>query len=123
MWKIKGNDKKITYGEIWKKIDHAASGLAHIGIKENDKVAILSNSNPMWGITDYALASLGAVSVPIYPTLPPDKIAYTIKNAHVRAIVIEDEEQWDKVLDSKASIDDKIMMYAGKDYEDQKQTR
>src|SRR5690625_7665220 len=76
----------------------------------------------MWGITDYALASLGAVSVPIYPTLPPDKIAYTIKNAHVRAIVIEDEEQWDKVLDSKAILDYKIMMYPGKAYEDQKQS-
>src|SRR5690625_4249715 len=122
MWKIDGVYQKMTYGEFWEKVDHTASGLAHLGIRKDDKVAILSNSNPMWGITDYALASLGAVSVPIYPTLPPDKIAYTIKNAHVRAIVIEDEEQWDKVLDSKAILDYKIMMYPGKAYEDQKQT-
>lgn len=122
MWKIDGVYQRMTYGVLWEKIDHTASGLAHLGIKKDDKVAILSDSNPMWGITDYALASLGAVSVPIYPTLPPDKIAYTIENADVRAIVIENEEQWDKVLDSKAVLDYKIMMYPGKAYENQKQS-
>src|SRR5690625_4522847 len=93
MWKIDGTYQKMTYGELWKKIDHAASGLAHLGIKEDDKVAILSNSNPMWGITDYALASLVAISIPIYPTLNGYKIANKIENVEVRAIVIEDEAQ------------------------------
>src|SRR5690625_7935662 len=87
MWKIDGVYQKMRYGAFWEKVDHTASGLAHLGIRKDDKVAILSNSNPMWGITDYEMASLGAVSVPMYPILRPDRSASTLYNASAQAII------------------------------------
>src|SRR5699024_387402 len=65
MWKVDGAYQSISYQEFWNRIRHTAAGLALLGVRDNDKVAILSDSNPMWGITDFAVASIGAVSVPV----------------------------------------------------------
>ncbi|WP_164667970.1 AMP-dependent synthetase/ligase [Virgibacillus doumboii] len=111
MWKEEGTYHEMTYGDLWNHIYHAASGLVQLGIKENDKVAILSNSNPMWAITDFALASIGAVSVPIYPTLPPEQVNFILKNAEVKTAVVENNEQRQKAVAGDAEIDHIITMY------------
>lgn len=113
MWKENGVYQHMTYMEFWNRIQNAASGFALLGIGENDKVAILSDSNPMWGITDFAVASLGAVSVPIYPTLPPDQVAYILQNGDVRVAVVENEEQRQKVVDGNSNVKSIITMYPG----------
>lgn len=111
MWKEDGVYQHMTYGEFWEKIRHAAAGLVQMGISENDKVAIISDSNPMWGITDFAVASIGAVSVPIYPTFPAEQAAYILQNADVRAAVVENESQRQKVLTDEMTLDRVITMY------------
>lgn len=111
MWKEKGNYLRMTYETFWEKIYHIASGFAHLGIKTNDKVAILSNNNPAWGITDFALASIGAVSVPIYPTLPVEQTEFLLHNGDVKAVVVEDQEQYDKIMSSNAQLDYIIVIY------------
>ncbi|QHS22698.1 long-chain fatty acid--CoA ligase [Virgibacillus sp. MSP4-1] len=100
MWKEDGEYRSMTYHDFWQEIRDTASGLARLGIKANDKVAILSNSNPAWGITDFAVASLGAISVPIYPTLPAEQVEFILNNADVRVAVVEDDEQLQKVVHS-----------------------
>jgi long-chain acyl-CoA synthetase len=117
IWKEDGIYQKMTYRTFWQKIIHVASGLHHLCIQEQDKVAIISNSNPMWGITDFALASLNAVSVPIYPTLPTHQVRYILENADVRAVVVENERQRKKIIDSRVeTIDYIITMYPNDDY-------
>jgi len=118
LWKENGIYNSMTYGTFWEKIFHAASAFHHLGIKADDKVAILSNSNPMWGITDFALASIKAVSVPVYPTLPANQIRYILENADVRAIVVENEEQYRKVVGSHAKeLDLVVTMYPWSDFQ------
>src|SRR5699024_12615929 len=92
MWKENGFYQHMTYRDFWEKIFHAASGLSEFGIGEDDRVAIISDSNPMWGITDFALASSGAVSVPVYPTLPADPAAFTLKHGVVQMAVVARNE-------------------------------
>ncbi|GAB3794132.1 AMP-dependent synthetase/ligase [Virgibacillus kimchii] len=111
MWKEGGKYISITYEKFWGRIFNAASGFAQLGMGENDKIAILSNSNPMWGITDFASASIGAVSVPVYPTVPVEQAAYVLKNADVRTVVVENEEQRQKVLAGDADVEYIITMY------------
>lgn len=111
MWKENGVYQHMTYRDFWEKIFHAASGFSELGIGEDDKVAIISDSNPMWGITDFALASIGAVSVPVYPTLPADQAAFTLKNGDVQIAVVENKEQYEKVLDGDADLERIITMY------------
>lgn len=111
MWKVNGIYQHMTYGVFWEKIHYAASAFKALGIGPGEKVAILSNSNPMWGITDFALASIGAVSVPVYPTLPPDQVAFVLENSDARAIVVENEEQRQKVIASNMKLDYTITIY------------
>lgn len=111
MWKEKGFYQSITYSELWNRIYHAASGFKRLGIQKDDKVAILSDSNPMWPITDFALASIGAISVPVYSTLPANQVGYILENAEVRAIVVQNEIQRQKVLDSGIALEYLITMY------------
>ena len=112
LWKEDGVYQKMTYKTFWEKIFHVASGFYHLGIRSGDKVAILSNNNPMWGITDFALASLNAVSVPVYPTLPAGQVRYILENADVQASVVENEMQRKKVKDSRYdALDFIVTMY------------
>lgn len=119
MWKVDGAYRSISYREFWNRIEHTAAGLALLGVQENDKVAILSNSNPMWGITDFAVASIGAVSVPVYPTLPSDQIAFILNNADVKIAVVENDEQYAKIKAEDTPVEKSVVMYPGRDFPNQ----
>lgn len=111
-WKENGGAyQKISYGDFWKRIQHFAYGLAHYGIKPDDKIALISNSNPMWGISDFALASLRAVSVPIYPTIPSEQIAYILEKREITAAIVENKEQYEKLLATGIKLNPIIVMY------------
>src|SRR5690606_16972395 len=97
MWKKDGKYRSMTYREMWQQVQDAAAGLARLGIGKDDKVALMSENNPWWPITDLAILSLGAVTVPVYPTVTPEQVAYILKNAECKAIVVEDEHQLKKV--------------------------
>src|SRR5699024_7511613 len=89
MWKVIGSYQYLAYRYCREKIFHVASGFSELGIGEGDKVAIICDRTPMWGITDFALASIGAVSVPVYPTLPTDLAAFSLANGGVQLTVVE----------------------------------
>ncbi|OYD09632.1 AMP-dependent synthetase/ligase [Paludifilum halophilum] len=104
MWKREGTYQHLTYRQFWEEIKHIAAGLKRLGVGREDKVAILSENNPKWPVTDLAICSLGAVSVPIYPTLPSDQVAFILQNADCRVAVVENELQLQKVLEGEAEV-------------------
>ena len=59
----------ITVPEFGDKVRHFSTGLRVLGVKSGDRVAILSENRPEWTMADFAILALGAVSVPVYPTL------------------------------------------------------
>ncbi|SEN19447.1 AMP-dependent synthetase/ligase [Lihuaxuella thermophila] len=97
MWKSQGSYRSLTYRQFWEEIRLIAAGLARLGVDRGDKVAILSENNPKWPIADFAICSLGAVSVPVYPALPAEKVVQIMKKADCQAAVVENEEQLTKV--------------------------
>lgn len=111
LWKHEGEYQALTYATFWKRIKFFANGLLHLGVKPDDKVAIISNSNPMWGISDFALASIQAISVPIYPTIPHDQVSYIAKNVNVKYAIVEDEEQYNKLIEADVPLEKIIMMF------------
>ncbi|MEN1967412.1 long-chain fatty acid--CoA ligase [Lentibacillus sp. N15] len=118
-WKVDGAYKGMSYQEFWERIKHVAAGLALLGIKENDKVAIISNSNPMWGITDFAVASIGAVSVPVYPTIPSEQVAFILNNADVKLAIVENDEQLEKIKAEDTPVETMVIMYPDNDFPQQ----
>ncbi|WP_066306202.1 long-chain fatty acid--CoA ligase [Bacillus sp. FJAT-29814] len=97
LWKLEGGWHGISYETFWNKVKHLAAGLAYLGVKRNDKVAILSENNPYWPAADLAIMSLGAVSVPIHSTLPPDQVTYILKNAECTFMFVQDDFFLDKI--------------------------
>ncbi|GGH85075.1 long-chain acyl-CoA synthetase [Pullulanibacillus pueri] len=111
MWKENGKYRGMSYRTMWKQVKDCASGLAHLGVSEEDKVAILSENNPKWPISDFAISSLGAVSVPIYPTQTVEQTAFILNNAECKVAIVENEAQLSKVLQGDSAVTRIIVMY------------
>jgi long-chain acyl-CoA synthetase len=78
-------------------------GLNALGMQPGDRVVILSENRPEWAMTDYAVVCAGALSVPIYSTLPPDQIVGLLTDSGARIAVVSTAEQLDKIRMIRAS--------------------
>jgi len=74
------------------RVKNVALGLAALGIRPGDRVALLSENRPEWSIVDLAILSLGAVNVPIYTTQAVDQIEYILADSGPRAIFISNKK-------------------------------
>jgi len=74
-----------------------SKGFIQLGIKPGDKVALISNNRSEWNICDVALLQIGAVSVPIYPTITEKEYTYIFNNAEVKLCIVSNEELFQKV--------------------------
>jgi long-chain acyl-CoA synthetase len=78
----------ISGEEFIRRVRHIALGLAELGIKAGDRVALLSENRPDWSITDLAILSLGAVNVPIYTTQAVEQVAFILQDSGARALFV-----------------------------------
>ena len=83
--------------EFFERIRDLGLGLGALGVAAGDRVAILSESRPEWLIADFAALTRGAVTVPIYPTLPESQVRYILADSGARAVIVSDEIQAAKV--------------------------
>ena len=70
------------------RVKNAALGLAALGIRPGDRIALLSENRPEWSIVDLAILSLGAINVPIYTTQAVEQIDYILSDSGAKAIFI-----------------------------------
>jgi long-chain acyl-CoA synthetase len=82
------NGEPITYGRLAGHVRGAAAALFAAGVRQGDRVAILSENMPAWGITYFAVACLGAVSVPIMTEFPAAQVANIVSHAACRVMVV-----------------------------------
>ena len=80
MRKTEGEYKGITYSEFKEETDNFAYGLIALGVKKGDKIAIISENRPEWVYSDMAILSLGAIDVPMYPSLTASSIEFILNN-------------------------------------------
>lgn len=83
--------------ELFDEVRDLSLGLEGLGVGPGDRVAILSDSRPEWTITDLAVLTAGAVTVPVYSTLPANQVGYILAHAGARLVVVADETQAAKV--------------------------
>ncbi|HEX3220867.1 MAG TPA: long-chain fatty acid--CoA ligase [Candidatus Limnocylindria bacterium] len=89
--------RSTTYAETWRWITQVAMGLKHLGIKDGDRVAIMSRTRPAWLTADIGAMSLGAVTCPIYPSSEAGQAAYVINNVGARLVFVENLQQYAKI--------------------------
>lgn len=70
------------------RVKNVALGLAGLGIRPGDRIALLSENRPEWSIVDLAILSLGAINVPIYTTQALDQVDYILSDSGASAIFI-----------------------------------
>lgn len=94
----KENGDWKTYSSLnLKKISDSLSlGLLAIGIQSGDKVAIISENRPEWNFLDLALQQIGAISVPMYPTISSEDYAYIFDHAEISYIFVGDSQIYQK---------------------------
>lgn len=92
----------MTSQEFYRNVAGVARAFRNWGIKQGDRVAILSENRPEWTITDFASLLLGAVVVPIYSTLTPHQTAHILCDSGAELIVVSTLEQLKKVLSIKS---------------------
>jgi long-chain acyl-CoA synthetase len=90
-----GSWKPVTWADAARRVDELAHGLLSLGLRRGDRVAILGPSTVDWALLDFAVLSIGAAAVPIYPTSSPSEVAYILENAEVCGIVADDERLGD----------------------------
>jgi long-chain acyl-CoA synthetase len=92
----------ISSGELYRDVLGTARSLASWGIGKGDRVAIAAENRPEWAVADFASLLLGAVNVPIYPTLTPEQTAYILQDSGARVTFVSTAEQLRKVLALKS---------------------
>jgi long-chain acyl-CoA synthetase len=93
----RGDWREVGWAEARERVDELAAGFLAHGIEKGDRVAILGRTRLEWTLCDYALLSIGAVVVPIYPTSSRDECAYILADAGAKAVVCEDAEQLERI--------------------------
>ena len=87
----------VELADLQVMVEDFANGLKNLGINDNDKVAIIGANSRKWAISDYAIAHIRAVSVPVYPTLIPTQSQYVVEHSESKIAIVQDEVQLDKV--------------------------
>lgn len=87
-YKHEGQWINISAATFVERVQNVALGLANLGIRPGDRIALLSENRPEWSIVDLAILSLGAINVPIYTTQAIDQIEYILTDSGCRAIFI-----------------------------------
>lgn len=107
----------ISWAEYGAEVDRVAAGLVAAGVEAGDTVAILSSNRPEWHIADLAILSVGAVSVPVYPTSSSSQVAYVLADSNARLAFVADADQLAKVLLHASDHPDlrRIVVFAGQD--------
>jgi len=87
----------LSWTELGQEVRAIAAGLTGLGVEAGDRVAILSSTRLEWSLLDYAVLSLGAVSVPIYHSNTSGQVAWVLRDSGARVVVVEDVTQLEKV--------------------------
>ena len=93
MHKAAGGWRPISHRDLAQRVIRCGRGLRAIGIRPGDRVAILSENRPEWAIADYACLTSGLVDVAVYPNLPPDQVAYILRDSGAVAIFVSTPAQ------------------------------
>ena len=96
-----GRWQNVTTGEFHERVVSAAKGLIALGIAKGDAVTIFSSTRLEWGILDFALAAVGAVSVPIYDTDSAPQAQRIMNDSAVKLAFADNRERFDRLASVK----------------------
>jgi long-chain acyl-CoA synthetase len=91
------NWQPLSSDQIYQRVHSLAEALLSWGAKKGDRIALVSENRWEWVVTDFAILGMGAVNVPIYPTLTGEQIAVLLADAGCKIAVVSTRQQFDKL--------------------------
>jgi long-subunit acyl-CoA synthetase (AMP-forming) len=88
--RTKDDEVSLTWGELRDRVDALAGGLAKLGVKKGDTVALMFANRPEFHVADLAVMTLGATPFSLYSTLSPEQIQYVVEDAAAKVALIEE---------------------------------
>lgn len=79
---------EVTFRDLHESAARLASGLLSLGIKKGDRVLVMSENRPEWVISDFALACIGAVSVPVHSVLSSEQVLEIVEESQPKAAIV-----------------------------------
>ncbi|MCP9200089.1 long-chain fatty acid--CoA ligase [Gramella sp. GC03-9] len=96
--KYNGEWKSISTQKYIDQANTVSRGLLKLGVKPNDKIAVISTSNRTeWNVLDIGVLQIGAQNVPVYPTISEEDYEYVINHSEAIYCFVSDKEVLDKV--------------------------
>ena len=106
-----GKWHEYTTRQVADIVEKLSTGLLALGlsshdmsVEKRDKVAILSKNRPEWIFLDLAVQKMGAVLVPLYPTIHINDLEFVLKDAEVKVVFVNDEDLFHKVENVKSKV-------------------
>jgi long-chain acyl-CoA synthetase len=104
-YKSKGGWIAVNFKKAVETAELMSGGFASLGIEKGDRIAIVSGNRMEWALADYAALFLGAILVPVYPSLMAHQIAYILNDAQAKLVIVEDGTQVSKIEKIRSQLD------------------
>ncbi len=109
---VKGHTYSYSTQEIVDAANKMSLGLLELGVKPGDKIAIISHNNrPEWNILDIASLQIGAINVPVYPTISPKDYIYIFNDADVKYCFVGHGDLVEKVVTAQPQVNNLQAIY------------
>jgi long-chain acyl-CoA synthetase len=94
--------RPISGAQVYQRVRDVAQAFTNWGIQKGDRIAILGENRWEWAIADFAALALGAVDVPIYPTLTAEQTAILLADSGARIAVVSTRAQYEKIAQTRS---------------------
>src|SRR5215831_13791093 len=102
----KVNGQWISYStqQVIDEVNRVSRALLASGINKGDKISIVSNNRPQWNFVDLGTMQIGAITVPVYPTISDEDYVYIMNNAETKMLFVSNEELYQRIQNIRSRI-------------------
>ncbi len=104
--KESGEYLPISSAELARRVMRLHAALLEAGLAKGDRCALISENRWEWAVADFAMMTAGIVSVPIYPSLPPDQVGYLVGHSESKGIFCSTPGQVAKIQEVRGELPD-----------------
>ncbi len=104
MFKEQGKYVTKSVSWFWDRVEKIASGILYLGIKETEKIAIMSSTRVEWTLADIAIISLHCVTATVYPSLLEKDVEFILDNSDSRYLFVENASLLNRVLNVRKDL-------------------
>ena len=76
--------------------DNFSCGLLAMGFKKGDKIATITNNRPQWNFVEMGISQIGAVHVPVYPTIGKEEFDHILRHSDAKLVIVSDNSLYKK---------------------------